>query len=76
LEAQHTPVLVAETIDWLAIKPDGLYVDATVGLGGHSLEIARRLGPGGRLVGLDRILLAEDAVRAQSTESCFAQPAA
>jgi 16S rRNA (cytosine1402-N4)-methyltransferase len=54
LNMQHTPVLVAETIHWLAIKPDGLYVDATVGLGGHAIEIARRLGPGGRLVGLDR----------------------
>jgi 16S rRNA (cytosine1402-N4)-methyltransferase len=54
LNLQHTPVLVAETIHWLAIKPNGLYVDATVGLGGHAVEIARRLGPGGRLVGLDR----------------------
>jgi 16S rRNA (cytosine1402-N4)-methyltransferase len=54
LNAQHTPVLVEETIDWLAIKPGGLYVDATVGLGGHAIEIARRLGAGGQLVGLDR----------------------
>ncbi len=41
-------------MDWLAIKPDGLYVDATLGLGGHAFEIARRLRAGGRLVGLDR----------------------
>ena len=54
MDAQHTPVLVEETINWLAIKPDGLYVDATVGLGGHAIEIARRLGTGGRFVGLDR----------------------
>jgi len=54
LDAQHTPVLVEETVDWLAIKPDGFYVDATLGLGGHAVEIARRLGTGGRLLGLDR----------------------
>ncbi len=47
-------MLVQETIHWLAIKPGGLYVDATVGLGGHAIEIARRLGDGGRLIGLDR----------------------
>ncbi len=46
-------MLVEETMDWLAIKPEGFYVDATLGLGGHSIEIARRLG-GGRLLGLDR----------------------
>jgi len=47
-------VLVAETIGWLAIKPSGFYVDATVGLGGHAIEICRRLGAGGRLLGLDQ----------------------
>ncbi len=47
-------MLVEETIHWLAVKPGGLYVDATVGLGGHAVEIARRLGAGGLLVGLDR----------------------
>jgi 16S rRNA (cytosine1402-N4)-methyltransferase len=54
LDAQHTPVLVEETIHWLAVKPGGFYVDATVGLGGHALEIARRLGAGGQLLGMDR----------------------
>ena len=47
-------MLVEETIHWLGIKPDGLYIDSTVGLGGHAIEIVRRLGAGGRLVGLDR----------------------
>jgi len=47
-------VLVEETIHWLGIKPDGVYIDSTVGLGGHAIEIVRRLGAGGRLVGLDR----------------------
>ncbi|MGH9681394.1 MAG: 16S rRNA (cytosine(1402)-N(4))-methyltransferase, partial [Candidatus Acidiferrales bacterium] len=36
MNAQHTPVLVEETMNWLAIKPGGLYVDVTVGLGGHA----------------------------------------
>jgi 16S rRNA (cytosine1402-N4)-methyltransferase len=47
------PVLAAEALHWLRIEPGGTYVDATVGLGGHALEIARRLTTG-RLVGLDR----------------------
>jgi len=68
LEAQHTPVLVAETIDWLAVKTGGLYVDATVGLGGHSLEIARRLGAGGRLLGLDRDTQALGIARSRLSE--------
>jgi 16S rRNA (cytosine1402-N4)-methyltransferase len=54
LDVQHKPVLVEETIDWLAIKSSGFYVDATVGLGGHAIEIVRRLGAGGRLLGLDQ----------------------
>jgi len=56
-------VLVEETIHWLAIKPGGLYVDATVGLGGHAIEIVRRLGPGGRFVGLDRDAAALEIAR-------------
>ncbi len=49
----HIPVLLGEVLEWLAIRPDGTYVDATVGLGGHAAEIARRLGSG-RLIGIDR----------------------
>ncbi|MGA2510230.1 MAG: 16S rRNA (cytosine(1402)-N(4))-methyltransferase RsmH [Candidatus Acidiferrales bacterium] len=49
----HTPVLVAEVIEWLRIRPEGTYVDATAGTGGHAIEIARRLTTG-RLVALDR----------------------
>ena len=52
-EARHVSVLLAECIDNLNIKPDGVYVDGTLGLGGHSLEIARRL-ENGRLVCIDR----------------------
>ena len=52
----HTPVLVEEALQWLEIKPDGIYVDATLGAGGHSAEIAKRLllGSHGRLIGLDQ----------------------
>jgi len=46
-------VLLGEVLEWLAIKPEGTYVDATVGLGGHAAEIARRLSTG-RLIGIDR----------------------
>ena len=49
----HTPVLVEEVIEWLRIGPEGTYVDATVGTGGHAIEIARRLTTG-RLIGIDR----------------------
>ena len=49
----HIPVLLEEVLEWLAIRPGGTYVDATVGLGGHAVEIARRLGSG-RLIGIDR----------------------
>lgn len=51
---EHIPVLLKESIDGLNISPDGIYVDCTTGGGGHSSEILRRLGPGGRLVCLDR----------------------
>ena len=50
----HVPVLLKEAIDFLAIKRGGTYIDATVGLGGHSFEIAKRLGAPGHLIGLDK----------------------
>jgi 16S rRNA (cytosine1402-N4)-methyltransferase len=50
----HVPVLLKEAIDFLVIRRGGTYIDATVGLGGHSLEIARRLGAPGHLIGLDK----------------------
>jgi 16S rRNA (cytosine1402-N4)-methyltransferase len=52
--ALHTPVLAEEAVHWLAIRPGGTYVDATVGLGGHALEILKQMGGRGRLIGLDR----------------------
>ena len=51
--AKHVSVLLDECIENLAIKPDGIYVDGTLGLGGHSYEIASRLTTG-RLIGIDR----------------------
>ncbi len=50
----HTSVLLEETIEGLNIKPQGIYVDGTLGGGGHSGEIARRLESGGRLIGIDQ----------------------
>ena len=50
----HKPVLLDECLDGLAIRPDGIYLDGTLGRAGHSLEIARRLTGGGRLIGVDR----------------------
>jgi 16S rRNA (cytosine1402-N4)-methyltransferase len=49
----HTPVLVEEVLQWLEVKPDGIYVDATLGAGGHSAAIAQRL-VSGRLISLDQ----------------------
>ncbi|MHB1947520.1 MAG: 16S rRNA (cytosine(1402)-N(4))-methyltransferase RsmH [Gammaproteobacteria bacterium] len=51
---QHQPVLLAEVLDNLAIKADGVYVDATFGRGGHAQEILKQLGPQGRLLAMDK----------------------
>jgi len=63
----HVPVLLKEAIDFLAVRRGGTYIDATVGLGGHSYEIARRLGAPGRLIGVDKdaAALEKAAVRLQ-----------
>jgi len=53
-EFGHVPVLLKEAIDFLAVRRGGTYIDCTVGLGGHSYEIARRLGAPGRLIGFDK----------------------
>ena len=51
---QHVPVLLEESLEFLAVHPGGVYADATLGLGGHSAEIARRLGANGKLIAFDR----------------------
>jgi 16S rRNA (cytosine1402-N4)-methyltransferase len=60
---RHVPVLCKEAIDLLAVRRGGTYIDATVGLGGHSYEIARRLGAPGHLIGLDKDPAALDIAR-------------
>lgn len=54
MEFKHTSVLFKETIDSLAVKPDGVYVDGTLGGGGHASGICERLGSKGLLIGIDR----------------------
>lgn len=63
---KHIPVLLQEVLDGLQIKPEGIYVDGTVGMGGHSYAIAKRL-TSGRLIGIDRdrTALQESARRLQ-----------
>ncbi|MBR1816388.1 MAG: 16S rRNA (cytosine(1402)-N(4))-methyltransferase RsmH [Lachnospiraceae bacterium] len=54
MEFNHKSVLLEETIESLDIKSDGIYVDGTLGGGGHSLEILKKLGDKGRLIGIDQ----------------------
>ena len=54
MEFKHKSVLLNETIDGLNIKPDGIYVDGTLGGGGHAYEVCRRLGEKGSIVGIDQ----------------------
>jgi 16S rRNA (cytosine1402-N4)-methyltransferase len=54
IKVGHVPVLLKEAIDFLNVRRGGTYIDATVGLGGHSYEIAKRLGAPGHLIGLDK----------------------
>ncbi len=62
-EFNHVSVLLEETILSLKIKPNGTYIDGTLGGGGHSYEIAKRLSSNGRLIGIDQD---EDAIKAAS----------
>lgn len=53
-QVYHVPIMLQEVLEGLAIKPDGIYVDCTFGGGGHSKEILKHLGPGGKLVAFDQ----------------------
>jgi 16S rRNA (cytosine1402-N4)-methyltransferase len=53
-DSYHIPVLLHECIEGLNIRPDGIYVDCTMGGGGHTREILKNLGPTGRLVTFDQ----------------------
>lgn len=63
MEFEHKSVLLYETVDALKVKPGGIYMDGTIGGGGHSYEICKRLGGNGKLYGIDQDA---DAVRAAS----------
>lgn len=61
MEFKHTSVLLAETMEYLNIRPEGIYVDGTLGGGGHASSVCERLSDAGRFIGIDQD---EDAIRA------------
>ena len=63
MEFSHVPIMLSEVLEGLAIKPDGIYVDGTLGGAGHSSEIVKRLGDKGKLIGIDQD---QDAIEAAS----------
>lgn len=65
MEFVHKSVLLHETIDGLSIKPDGIYVDGTLGGGGHAFEVCRRLGNKGSIIGIDQDAAAIEAAGAR-----------
>ena len=62
-ERIHVPVLLQDAIDFLAVRRGGTFIDCTVGLGGHSFEIAKRLGAQGHLIGVDKDTAALEQAR-------------
>lgn len=68
MDFKHESVLLNETIDGLNINPDGIYVDGTLGGGGHSYQICKRLSDRGRLIGIDQDGEALEAARAHLKE--------
>ncbi|HVU48394.1 MAG TPA: 16S rRNA (cytosine(1402)-N(4))-methyltransferase RsmH [Terracidiphilus sp.] len=68
--ARHVPVLLEVAIDLLCIRPEGTYVDCTLGLAGHAEAIVRRLGPAGRLIGFDRDPEAFALAKAKLEKAC------
>ena len=65
MEFKHKPVMLKECIQALMIKPDGIYVDGTLGGAGHSLEIIKKLSKKGQLIGIDKD---EQALKAASNK--------
>src|SRR5258707_12332955 len=61
---RHVPVLLEEGLEYLNVRPGGVICDATLGLAGHSSEIAKRLGGSGKLIGFDRDPEAMEMARA------------
>ena len=70
-EVYHIPALLPQTIDALQVRPDGVYVDATFGGGGHSRAILERLGPKGHLYSFDQD---EEAVERAMSDPRFTIP--
>ena len=74
----HVPVMLEEVLEWLNVKPDGIYVDATLGAAGHSAAIAARLSSG-RLISLDRdglaLQIARERLKEFSSKVSFVQMA-
>lgn len=68
MEFLHIPVLFKETIDYLNIRPGGIYVDCTLGGAGHSSEIAKRMQPDGVLIGIDQDQNALNAAKQKLAE--------
>jgi 16S rRNA (cytosine1402-N4)-methyltransferase len=62
---QHVPVLLEQSLTFLNVRPGGVVVDATLGLGGHSAAIARRLGANGKLIAFDRDAQAMELAKAK-----------
>jgi 16S rRNA (cytosine1402-N4)-methyltransferase len=65
---RHVPVLLEEVLEYLNVRPGGVICDATLGLAGHSSEIAKRLGGGGKLIGFDRDPEAMEAAKIRLEE--------
>ena len=68
MKFEHKPVLLQECIEGLQIKPNGIYVDGTMGGAGHSIEIVKRLSNKGKLIGIDRDEEALNASKARLSE--------
>ncbi len=78
MSAPHTPVMLQEVLEWLRIRPDGIYIDVTLGAAGHSEAIAERLDSG-RLISLDRdaqaLQIARERLRGFGSKvSCVLSP--
>ena len=67
VSVHHNPVLVAETVEWLSVRPGRVYLDGTVGEGGHSAAILEASGPSGVVLGIDRDPRSVDAARRRLT---------
>ena len=75
MEFYHKSVLLEEVIEYLQIKPNGIYVDGTLGGAGHSLRIAEKLTEGGRLIGIDQdadaLLAAQERLKAHQEKAAL-----